>query len=78
MSGITDENLIFFNRKGDALNLNYNDASERYEGSLFFDENSNDTYRSMSLFTFERIPAFDYELNDGSKEDYLYLNKFRI
>ena len=36
------ESLIFFNKEGDALNFNYNQFEERFEGDILFHENSSD------------------------------------
>ncbi|CAG7580015.1 MAG: PE-PGRS family protein PE_PGRS18 [uncultured marine phage] len=77
MAGITDENLIFFDKNGNSLNLLYNDGTEEYEGRLFFDVNSDDTFRTVTLNTFERIDAFDFQLNDETNDE-LFLNKFQL
>ena len=71
------DSLIFFDKNGNNINLNYNDNINRYEGRLFFDENSDDTFRTITLNTFERIEAFDFQLNDGENDD-LFLNKFQL
>lgn len=72
-----NESLIFFDKDGNNVNLNYNTDSEKYEGRLFFHENSDDTFRTITLNTFERIEPFDFQLNDG-ETDQLFLNKFQL
>lgn len=67
------QSLIFFNKEGDNLNFTYNNSRERWEGDLLFHENSDDTFKTIGLYTFERIAAFDYE-NPGN----LNLKKFQL
>lgn len=74
---MSTENLIFFDKNGNNVNLNYNEDSEKYEGRLFFDENSDDTFKTITLNTFERIEPFDFQLNDGESDE-LFLNKFQL
>jgi hypothetical protein len=56
------KNLIFFNKEGDYLNFGYNDNLERFEGDILFHESSSDTYKTYGLYTFEKVPSFEYEL----------------
>jgi hypothetical protein len=55
------QSLIFFNKEGDNLNFTYNQELERWEGDLLFHVNSDDTYKTIGLYTFEKISQFDYE-----------------
>ena len=32
-------NLVFYDKSGNALNFNYNETIERYEGDILFHEN---------------------------------------
>ena len=70
---MADRDLIFFNKEGDCLNFKWNVDDEKWEGSLIFDENSNDTFKTNGLYVFESIPSFEYE-NPGN----LALNKFQL
>lgn len=54
------EDLIWFNGRGDSLNVNYNQSSQRFEADLFFDENGTDTFKTIPLYMFEKIPEFEY------------------
>lgn len=72
-----DNNLKFFNKEGDSLNFNYNEELERYEGKIFFDTNSSDTFKTQMLFLFEKIAPFQFSLNDGEDEQ-LFLDKFQL
>lgn len=67
------KSLIFFNKEGDYLNFNYNNSSERFEGDLMFHENSSETFKSIGLYMFERIPSFEF---DSPGE--LTLDKFQL
>lgn len=67
------QSLIFFNKEGDNLNFSYSDTTERWEGSLIFDENGNDTFKTIGLYMFEKIPSFEYEV-----PGILQLEKFQL
>jgi hypothetical protein len=67
------KNLVFFNKEGDALNVNYSNVNDRFEADLMFDENSSDTYKTYGIYTMEKIPSFDYELPGE-----LTLEKFQL
>ena len=65
--------LVFFNKEGDALNFNYNESLQRFEGDIMFHENSTDTYKTYGIYTMERIPAFEFE-----EPGKLTLDKFQL
>ncbi|MFV2015873.1 MAG: hypothetical protein ACC656_10615, partial [Candidatus Heimdallarchaeota archaeon] len=53
-----EPNLMFFNKEGDNLNFEYTeyeDGDSRWEGDLIFDENSDETFRTIGLYTLERV-----------------------
>jgi hypothetical protein len=56
-----NNSLIFYDKEGNALNFNYNETLERYEGDILFHENSNDTFKTQAIYMFEKINAFEYE-----------------
>jgi hypothetical protein len=66
--------LLWFNKEGDALNINYDQTSDLYSGTLFFDQNSSDTYKTIGLYLFEKIDSFEFESIDGD----LGLQKFQL
>ena len=70
---LNHKNLIFFNKEGDALNFTYNESVDRFEGSLLFHENSNDTFKTYGLYMFESVPSFEFE-SPGE----LTTNKFQL
>lgn len=67
------KNLLFFNKEGDNLNFNYSEANDRFEGTILFHENSNDTFKTAGLYTLERIPSFEFEYPGE-----MTLNKFQL
>src|ERR1035437_4069369 len=67
------ENLIWFNKSGDYLNFSYNEPDQKFEGNLIFDENSSDTFKTIGLYMFEKIPSFDYEI-----PNHLQLDKYQL
>lgn len=73
-----DNSLIWFDKEGHAINFNFNESSEKYEGNLLFHENSSDTFKTIGLYMFEKLPAFSYELVDDNGDDELWLNKFQL
>jgi hypothetical protein len=67
------QSLVFFNNQGDSLNFKYNDFYKRYEGDLLFNENGNDTFKTIGLYTFEYVPSYEYQLPGQ-----LGLDKFQL
>lgn len=67
------QSLVFFNKEGDNYNFRWLAGDERWEGNLIFHENGNDTFKTIGIYLFERIEAFEYE-NPGV----LKLQKFQL
>lgn len=65
--------LKFFNKEGDNLNFNYSDVNDRFEGTIMFNENSSDTFKTQGIYMLEKIPSFDFEY-----PGYLNLNRFQL
>lgn len=73
------QSLLFFNKEGDNLNFRYNQEVERWEGDLIFHENSNDTFKTIGIYTFEKVPSFEYQLPGSLKLDKFQLfNEYRF
>ena len=73
------KNLHFFNKSGDSLNLNYNENTQLFEGSLLFDENSTDTFKTYALYTLEKVPTFEFEsIGDMGTNKFQLFNEFGI
>ena len=67
-------NLIWFNKEGDALNIPKDPTTGIYTGTLFFDENSSDTYKTIGLYLFESVPTIDLQSISGD----LTTEKFQL
>lgn len=67
-------NLVVFNKEGDALNLNYDTKSGTYNGTLNFDENGSDTFKTIGLYMFQKVDSFEFDSIDGDAN----LQKFQL
>jgi hypothetical protein len=70
MSNI-NQNLLFFNKEGYPYNFTL-DSNNVWNGKLFFEPNSTDLYKSLSLYTLEKVKPIQYEntMNIINKEIY--------
>lgn len=68
------KDLRFYNKEGYPYNFLYNEINEIYEGKLFFDENSTDTFKTKCIYTFENIPekSINKQLSLSHNEYYNY------
>lgn len=66
--------LLWFNKEGDALNLNYDNTTGIYSGTLNFDENSSDTFKSIGLYLFESVDSITFDAISGDTN----LQKFQL
>jgi len=68
---VTNRNkLLFFNKEGDPYNFEL-DSDDIYRGKLLFDENSNDTYKTLGIYMFEEVEPFEFN-------DYFSMNKMEF
>ena len=58
-------NLIWFNDHGDALNIVPDINTGIYNGTLNFDPNSSDTFKTIGLYLFEKIYPITFDSIDG-------------
>jgi len=56
--------LLFFNTEGYPYNFEYDENKGYYEGDILFDENSNDTFKTVGLYIFEEVPTIHMSTND--------------
>jgi len=63
--------LRFFNTDGYSYNFQYNTNTEYYEGKLFFDRNSSDTFKSLAFYMFEEVEPIKFV-------DNIKLNKIEL
>ena len=59
-------NIIFFNKEGYPYNFQYNE--EKWEGKIYFDENSSDTFKTIGLYIFEKVLPINFEDTFNMKE----------
>ena len=64
-------NLLFFNKEGYQYNFEYNDEKEAYDGKILFDENSNDTFKTIGMYIFEEVKPITFSSD-------LKLNKMEL
>jgi hypothetical protein len=53
------------------MNFNYDDVAQIWNSSIIFEKNSTQTFKSESIFTFEKVAGSDNTLQ-------AYLNKFQV
>lgn len=57
----TDNKLVFYNKEGYPFNFQYDSDNKMWGGKIFFDENSSDTFKTICMYIFEEVPAFDFD-----------------
>lgn len=57
------KSLLFFNKEGYPHNFSYNQDSQAYEGKIFFDENSDQTFKTQSLHIFESVDPIEFDID---------------
>lgn len=50
------QNLVLFNKEGRPHNLTWDAARKRWIGKIMFDRNGSDTYKTLGMYVFERVP----------------------
>ena len=65
-----EKKLLFFNKEGYPYNFDINDEGV-YEGTILFDENSSDLFKTIAIYTFEEVQPF-------TLEDYFLMNKMEL
>ena len=60
---MNNNSLIFFTKEGYPHNFQYNTDTEVWEGKILFDENSDQTFKTQSLYIFEDVPSIDFDAN---------------
>ena len=51
---------MFFNKEGYPYNFEWNEIEEYYEGKIFFDENSSDTFKTIGMYIFEEVKPIEF------------------
>jgi hypothetical protein len=52
--------LMFFDKEGYPYNLTYDVVTNEWGGKIHFDENSNDTFRTLCIYVFENVSPYDF------------------
>lgn len=73
--GNVTDNLLFFNKEGDNLNFELvegEDGLPYWEGDMIFHVNSSDTFKTIGLYTLEKVEPLKFKTED------LYLRKLQM
>lgn len=65
------QDFRFFSKDGRLLNFQFNESRNIFEGKLFFDRNSNDTYKTQALYIFENVDSV-------TDKDVVTLERFQL
>lgn len=68
------ENLEFYNKEGYPYNFQYNNETDKWEGKLLFDPNSNDTFKTIGMYLFEKVDPISLDDNFDFKKFELFNN----
>lgn len=55
------KSLIFFDKEGYPYNFNYNENNKEWEGKIYFDENSSDTFKTICMYIFENVQPYNFK-----------------
>lgn len=67
---LDNKKLVFYNKEGNHINFDL-DGNNRWNGKLYFDNNSTDTFKTHALYIFETVDGTNNEFNST-------LNKFQL
>ena len=76
-----NRDYVFYDNKGNPMNILYDSELRRYTGRQYFPENSSDTFKELELNVFERIKGFEYQqytVGTGSTTNELLTRKFQL
>jgi hypothetical protein len=73
--------LLFFNKEGDNLNFDYVEyetGKNRWQGDLIFHENSDETFKTIGLYTFEKVLPITYSNSILTLNKFQFFNEFGL
>ena len=70
--------LVFFDKEGNYLNFQYDSNIELYSADLILHENSSDTFKTLGIYAFERIPAFQFADPQTRLEKFQLFNEYGL
>ena len=62
---VDNSKFYFFNKDGYPHNFTYDQNSECWNGKIIFDENSDQTFKTQSLYMFESVDPIDFSVNNA-------------
>lgn len=73
------KDYVFYDKSGNPINILYDAELDQYKGTLYFSENSSDTFEELEINTFERIRGFEYQQYTGpTGPDEILTQKFQL
>ena len=70
------QSLVFFDKNGNSLNFGWSTNQNCYTGELLFEENSSDTFKTLTIYTFEEVDPFDFQLSGLSLDKFQLFNEY--
>lgn len=73
--------LMFFNKEGDNLNFDYVEyekGKSRWQGDLIFHENSDETFKTIGLYTFEKVAPIQYTNSALTLLKFQFFNEYGL
>lgn len=67
------KDLMFFNKEGYQMNLRFKNDVNYHYGSMYFDKNSTDTFKTLGIYMFEKVAPTNYTF-DAYTENYQLFN----
>jgi hypothetical protein len=63
---------MFFNKEGYPYNFQYDASTQSWNGKIFFDENSSDTFRTLCIYIFEDVKPYSFDNVFDLRESQLF------
>ena len=70
------QSLVFFDKNGNSLNFGWSTNQNCYTGELLFEENGSDTFKTLTIYTFEEVDPFDFQLSGLSLDKFQLFNEY--
>jgi len=70
------QSLVFFDKNGNGLNFGWSANQNCYTGELLFEENSSDTFKTLTVYTFEEVDPFDFQLSGLALDKFQLFNEY--
>ena len=70
------QSLVFFDKNGNSLNFGWSNNQNCYTGELLFEENGSDTFKTLTIYTFEEVDPFDFQLSGLALDKFQLFNEY--